>query len=219
MPKGNYTPKTLTSPVEKIVKDLYSKGYSRSAIGTTLRSEGIRIDNNSIQNFINEQKNRLTKPYAEHIKNARHIRNIPYVEKVDNAYELVKGKKYQKLIKEANYPQLSESSSEGRVLEINPETTDEKLNRYIGNALKKNLLASSHSYQRIAIIAFDNPIKYSRRRHPVNSLIKGIADADNLRRIFQIQEDYEAEGVQSEIKFYDYTEGYVSLDDMREWVK
>ena len=73
----------VTPSERKLIVSFYELGFSRQLIGSALRSQGVRIDNNSIQSVINEQKNRRTKAYVEHQKELRHNRRTPYSVKAE----------------------------------------------------------------------------------------------------------------------------------------
>lgn len=211
----------VTPSERKLIVSFYELGFSRQLIGSALRSQGVRIDNNSIQSVINEQKNRRTKAYVEHQKELRHNRRTPYSVKAEQVKSLIVERKRQNLVRRISTEptpnlEIEEPSNTGK--------TQDKMDNYAMNWLKKNLQASSHEYPIMGLVVAERPVFYAGRRQKTPVIPKGIAigtpDASrDFRRLQQILEDYQDEMIRSEVRYWDYSmNNWVSEEYVKEKV-
>ncbi len=205
----------------KLILNFYELGYSRQLIGSALRSQGIRIDNNSIQSVINEQKVKRTKAYVEHQKESKRNRRTPHTVKSENAKAMLRERKFQSLIRKIGNEIILDEESEEPAQE---DKTKEKMDNYAMNWLKKNLGARSHEYPIMGLVVAERPVFYAGRRQKTPVIPKGIAigtpDASrDFRRLQQILENYQDEMVRAEILYWDYSlNNWVSEDYVKDKV-
>ena len=196
-----YIVKNLSPPEKELVSSLYREGLSRQEIGTSIRQQGIRIDNNSIQNVINDLKKDLNTT-EEHKQSIERLRKekLSYSEKIEFANTLIESRANKKLIKKAK--QIIEIRKEKLKLPL-----EVKLQRQGQRAFKEHMrTTTNHGSEIMAVLSYPIPviIQSSNTRYANRNHLRNINSLHELQGIYKRKENLEDEKmVAVELQLFD----------------